>query len=125
MANTVYDSELIELQDGTEVELAPLPIGQLRRFMKAWQQFSDIENDDDAFVIYVNVSGIALEKTVGKQFAKNGRDEENVISDEYREHLEDILDMDTIFKIIEVCGGIKLNDPKLLEQAAAAAAGTT
>ena len=32
----------------------------------------------------------------------------------------DILDMQTIFKIIEVCGGIKLNDPKLMETALAA-----
>ncbi len=33
----------------------------------------------------------------------------------------DVLDQLTVFKIIEVCGGIKLNDPKLMEAALAAA----
>lgn len=33
----------------------------------------------------------------------------------------DILDQLTVFKIIEICGGIKLNDPKLMEMAIKAA----
>ena len=33
----------------------------------------------------------------------------------------DILDQLTVFKIIEICGGIKLNDPKLMAAALAAA----
>lgn len=44
-----------------------------------------------------------------------------------RELLEDALDMPTIYKIIELCGGIKLDDPNLVAAATAAmtAAGGT
>lgn len=34
-----------------------------------------------------------------------------------REELEDALDMPTIMKIVEVCGGIKMDDPNLLAAA--------
>lgn len=125
MAKTVYDSVDITLQDGREVTLVPLAIGRLRRFMKAWSEFANIENEDDAFDIYINCCGIALEKAVQTDF-NSTKDTENVIPDDYREYLEDVLDMDTIYKVLEVCGGLKLNDPKLLAEAerlAAEAAG--
>ncbi len=116
MAKTVYDSEDITLQDGREVTLVPLAIGRLRRFMKAWGEFANIENEDQAFDIYINCCGIALEKSVSNDFEKTS-DSEKVITDEYREYLEDVLDMDTIYKVLDVCGGLKLNDPKLLAEA--------
>ncbi len=34
---------------------------------------------------------------------------------------EDIIDLETAYKVIEVCGGVKLNDPKLVETAQAIA----
>lgn len=116
MANTVYDSETISLQDGKEVTLVPLAIGRLRRFMKAWGEFANLEDEDQAFDIYINCCGIALEKDFANDF-ETTKDTEKVIPDDYREHLEDVLDMDTIYKILDVCGGLKLNDPKLLEAA--------
>lgn len=116
MAKTVYDSEEITLQDGREVTLVPLAIGRLRRFMKAWGEFANISDEDEAFDIYINCCGIALEKSVESDFEKT-KDSEKTLTDEYREYLEDVLDMDTIYKILDVCGGLKLNDPKLLEEA--------
>lgn len=116
MAKTVYDSVDITLQDGREVTLVPLAIGRLRRFMKAWGEFANIENEDQAFDIYINCCGVALEKAVSGEFEKTA-DSEKVITDDYREYLEDVLDMDTIYKVLEVCGGLKLNDPKLLAEA--------
>lgn len=116
MAKTVYDSEDITLQDGREVTLVPLAIGRLRRFMKAWGEFANIKDEDQAFDIYINCCGIALEKAVEGDF-NSTKDSEKIITDDYREYLEDVLDMDTIYKILEVCGGLKLNDPKLLAEA--------
>lgn len=116
MATTVYSSETIKLQDDREVTLVPLAIGRLRRFMKAWGEFANLKEEDTAFDIYINCCGIALEKEVADTF-ENTRDDEKVLSDDYREYLEDVLDMDTIYKILEICGGLKLNDPKLLEAA--------
>ena len=127
MAKTVYDSVDITLQDGREVTLVPLAIGRLRRFMKEWGEFANIKDEDDAYDIYINCCGIALEKAVAEDFEVT-KDSEKVLTDEYREYLEDVLDIDTIYKILEITGGLKLNDPKLLEEverqaAAAQAAG--
>lgn len=116
MAKTVYDTETITLQGGKEVTLMPLAIGRLRRFMKAWGDFANVTEEDQVFDIYINCCGIALEKSFEEDFNKLS-DTEKVLSDDYREHLEDVLDMDTIYKILDVCGGLKLNDPKLLEEA--------
>jgi hypothetical protein len=114
MATTVYDSVTIALQDGKEVTLVPLALGRLRKFMDAWKKFTDIKEEDEAFDIYVNCCGISLAKQLSDTFEKPVGDD-GTLSADYREYLEDTLDMDTIFKILEVCGGLKLNDPKLLE----------
>jgi len=96
--------------------------------MKAWGEFADLKNEDQAFDIYINCCGIALEKAVQDDFDKTS-DVDKVLTDEYRAYLEDVLDMDTIYEILDVCGGLKLNDPKLLEEAQRvameAAAGTS
>ena len=128
MATRVYSSEVIELQDGKEVNLKPLAIGRLRKFMAAWQEFATIEKEEDAFNIYINCCGIALSKELADDYpVTEGERADDVLNDSYREYLEYVLDMDTIYKILDVCGGLKLNDPKLLAEAeriAAEAAGT-
>lgn len=126
MASEVYEVEEIALQDGKDVTLRPLPIGRLRRFMKAWGKFSEADTDDDGFTVFINCAGIALEENFKGQFdslkaTKEEQDNGEFLSEEYREHLEDVLDLETIYKILEVCGGIKLNDPKLIEAALAEA----
>jgi hypothetical protein len=89
--------------------------------MKAWGEFANIKTEDEAFDIYINCCGIALEKDFREDFGNETLDSEKVLTDQYREHLEDVLDMDTIYKILEITGGLKLNDPKLLEAAEEAA----
>lgn len=122
MATRVYSVEIIELQDGTEVTLKPLAIGRLRRFMEAWSKASDLPEGDDGFGIFIDCCGIALEENYKGKFeslraSKEELAEGEVLSAEYRQYLEDTLDLDTIYKILEVSGGIKLNDPKLMEAA--------
>jgi hypothetical protein len=41
---------------------------------------------------------------------------EGELADDYREHLEEILDMPTVYEVLDVCGGLKLNDPKLIQE---------
>lgn len=120
MAKTVYDVEEIELQDGTLVTLRPLAISRLRRFMKVWEKIKDIDpTDEDASLnIFIGCAGICIEDSLKGVFEKTSTPEG--ITEEYRTHLEDVLDMDTIYKILEVCGGLKLNDPNLMEAAATA-----
>lgn len=123
MAKTVYNTETILLQDETDVTLKPLVLGRLKKFMKAWGEFDNIKVDDDAFDIYLHCGGIALAKELvekGKVENPFTDSEEYELTDEYKKYLEDVLDMDTIFKVLEVCGGLKLNDPKVQEAALAA-----
>ena len=124
MATTVYNQETIALQDGTEVTLKPLPIGRLRRFMKAWEKFTEVKTDEDGFDVLLNCAGIAVEADFKGKFdaLKAPADSGEFLSEEYKSYLEDVLDLDTIYKVLEVCGGLKLNDPKLMEAALAAAA---
>lgn len=127
MATQVYAQKEINLQDGTEVTLRPCPIGRLRRFMEAWSKFSEVKTDDDGYDVFINCAGIALEENFkGKFDTLKANDTEKkkgeVLNADYKEYLEDTLDLDTIYIVLDVCGGLKLNDPKLMEAALAAAA---
>lgn len=122
MATTVYDEVEIALQDNTEVTLKPLPIVQLRRFQAAWKEISNLKGDDDdekeayVFTVYINCAGIALENQFKalEKFTETKGKLKDPLSKEYRDYLESVLDIDTIYKILEVAGGLKLNDPNLL-----------
>ena len=119
MATTVYTVEEIILQSGREITLRPNSITVQRKFMKAFREVIkdnenpeaedfDIFDQDKTFDQMVGLAAICLTK-----IAPDLADAEN------REELEDEVDEPTVYKIIEVCGGIKLNDPNLLEAAAA------
>lgn len=124
MANKVYNEETLTLQDDTEVTVRPLPIGRLRRFMEAWEKFGEIKSDQDGFNVFINCAGIAIEHEFKGKFDSlkaPASAEGEWLSEEYKDYCEEVLDLDTIYKIIEVAGGLKLNDPKLLEAAMEAA----
>lgn len=124
MPNEVFKSEDITLQDDTDVTLRPLPIGRLRRFMDAWAAFAAADTDDEGFDVFINCAGISLESHYKGKFDTLRATEEDkkkgeFLSGEYKSHLEDILDLETIYKILDVCGGVKLTtDPKALEEQA-------
>jgi len=125
MATKVYNEETISLQDGTEVTLRPLPIGRLRRFMKAWEEIGDVKDDGEGFGVFINCAGIGIEHEFKGKFDSlkaPAAEEGEFLSAEYKEYLEEVLDLDTIYKVLDVAGGLKLNDPKLLEAAAKLAA---
>jgi hypothetical protein len=103
-ATTVYTIEEVILQDENVAVLKPLPIKQLRKFMTELEKLGKTENEEDGVDIMTTMAGICLQKQLP-----------DLVSD--RDALEDALDMPTIYKIVEVCGGVKLNDPKLLEMA--------
>ncbi len=132
MANTVYNKIDIALQDGTDVELYPLPINQLRRFMKVWATVENIKSEDadslDVLDIYIDLAGISLENQLNgsedlkDKFVKTRGTGDKTLDTKYKDYLESVLDSETIFKILDICGGLKLNDPKFMEAVAQAAA---
>jgi len=109
LATQVFKTEAFTLQDESEVEVKPLTINRLRKFMAVITKMNDIEDEADAVDVLFDAAVIAI--------AKNRPD-----LAEDREKLEDILDMPTLHKILEVAGGVKLNDPN---PTAAGLVGTT
>ena len=107
LATAVYDVDKIKLQDGTEVELKPLTIKQLRKFMEVIQKTTEAETEDQTLDILIDACAVALEKQI-PDLTKD------------RDTFEDVLDVPTINRILEVCGGIKMDDPNLLAAAALA-----
>jgi hypothetical protein len=110
MATSVYETVEIELMDGTKIKMRPLKISLLRDFMKEFQKIGEegiAEDNIKSMDLLLDCAVIAM-----KQF-----DEELAT----KEKLEDILDLPTVYKIIEVAAGIKLNDPNALAAALAGA----
>ena len=104
MATTVYDVEEIQLQNGVNVKLKPLTIKELRKFMAAIAKTAEVTTEDETLTILIDACAVALEKQL-PELVKN------------RDELEDVLDVPTINRILEVCGGIKMDDPNLLAAA--------
>lgn len=104
MATTVYDVQEIELQNGARVKLKPLTIKELRKFMTVIQKTAEVTNEDDTLNILIEACGVALEKQLPE-----------LVKD--RDAFEDALDVPTINRILEVCGGMKMDDPNLLAAA--------
>ncbi len=105
MANSVYTIEEIVLQDGNEVTLKPLNIKGLRKFMKKFKEIDKLKDDDQVVDFLIDVGQLCL-SSLHPEYAD---------TDKY----EDAVDMPTVHKIIEICGGVKLNDPELMAAAAA------
>ncbi len=104
MATTVYDVEEIQLQNGATVKLKPLTIKELRKFMAAIAKTAEVTTEDETLTILIDACAVALEKQL-PDLVKN------------RDAFEDTLDVPTINRILEVCGGIKMDDPNLLAAA--------
>ena len=108
MATSVYQTVEVELQDGTVLTMRPLKISVLREFMKEFQKISDekiAEDNIKSMNLPLNCAAIAM-----RQYSPE-------LSDKTK--LEDVIDLPTIYKVIEVAAGIKLNDPNALAEALA------
>ena len=104
MATTVYDVEEIQLQNGSTVKLKPLTIKELRKFMKVIQKTQEVTSEDETLTILIEACAVALEKQLP-----------DLVKD--IDAFEDTLDVPTINRILEICGGIKMDDPNLLAAA--------
>ena len=106
MATSVYEVVEIELIDGTKIKLRPLKISLLRDFMKRFQGLDNVEiasDNEKSMDLLMDCISIAM-----KQYSPE-------LSD--REKLEDVIDLPTVYKIIEIAAGVKLNDPNLMAAA--------
>jgi hypothetical protein len=110
MATSIYEVVEVELLDGSQISMKPLKISLLRDFMKEFQKISDpkiAEDNIKSMDLLLSCATIAM-KQYNPELAT-------------KEQLEEIMDLPTVYKVIEVAAGIQLNDPNAL---AAALVGT-
>lgn len=97
MATKVYEIDMIEFIDGTEIEIKPLKIKYLREFMEVFDLMYMAKNDEQAIRILAECARVCM-----KQFYP---------SIKTIEELEDSLDLPTIYRILDIAAGIKINNP--------------
>lgn len=101
MATTIYNTQIVHLFDGTELEITPLKIKYLREFMDTFQNIKNAKGDDESIAVLVECVRICM-----KQYYP-------AISGSI-EKIEENIDMPTIYKVLDASAGIKIN--KKLEQ---------
>jgi len=97
MATKIYNNKIIKLIDGTEIEAMPLKIKYLREFMDAFQVVHTAKNDDEAIGLLAECARIAM-KQYYPPISKSIED------------LEDNLDLPNIYAVLDIAGGIKINN---------------
>jgi hypothetical protein len=97
MPTTVYNSENIVLVDGTEIYITPLKIKYLRQFMESFELVKALGNTDEAFDQLLECVRIAM-----KQYFPAIKTVNDVA---------DNLDMATMYRLIDIAGGISNKKP--------------
>lgn len=102
MATTVYDVEEIQLSNGETLVIKPLTIKHLKKFLKVMKKMEDpkIESEEQVMEIFVEGAMVCLEQLKPE------------LSEDL-EAFEEVIEVPTLMKILEVAGGLKLNDPNL------------
>lgn len=102
MTTTINEPLTITLTDGTVIETRPLKISLLRSFMKSFDGLAEVAEDNDKSMdILLQCASIAL-----KQYKPEIADD--LVA------LEDLLDLPTVYKLVEAASGINLTDTALL-----------
>lgn len=96
MATTIHESEVIKLLDGTEISIRPLKISLLRSFMSKFEGIAKVaDNNEKSMNLLIECVRIAMEQ-YSPELAKDP------------EKLEEVLDLPTVYKIVEVASGADL-----------------
>ena len=102
MATTVHEGRELILMDGTKIKVRPLKISLLRPFMTKFEKIAEVaENNEKSMALLMECVQIAMEQ-YSPELSKE------------KDKLEDILDLPTVYEIIEAASGVKLSDANAL-----------
>jgi hypothetical protein len=97
MATTIHEEKTLVLIDGTEIKVRPLKISLLRPFLKKFEGVGAVAEDNEkSMTLLVECVQIAM-----KQYKPE-------LSDDIAK-LEELLDLPTVYKIVEAASGTNLN----------------
>ena len=102
MSTTINEIKTVELLDGTKISVRPLKISLLRPFMTKFEGIAEVaDNNEKSMTLLMECVQIAL-----KQYAPE------LATD--LKALEELLDLPTVYKIVEEASGIKLSEASLM-----------
>jgi len=102
MSTTINETKTVELLDGTKISVRPLKISLLRPFMSKFEGIAEVaDNNEKSMTLLMECVQIAL-----KQYAPE------LATD--LKALEELLDLPTVYKIVEEASGIKLSEASLM-----------
>jgi hypothetical protein len=96
MATKVYESGFIQLIDGTVLHITPLKIVYLRDFMDEFSNFGKAQSEEETMDILLVCGAIAMKQYCSQIATK--------------ELLEDSIDMDTLYDLLDFSAGIQLKN---------------
>jgi hypothetical protein len=96
MATKIYETKKISLVDDRIVVVSPLKIKYLREFLETFETIKQAKTDDESISVLAHCALIAMQ-----QYCPSIKTIED---------LEDNLDLPTIYEIIDVAAGIKVNE---------------
>lgn len=96
MATKVYDTKKILLIDDSVITAAPLKIKYLREFLETFETIKQAKTDDESIAVLAQCALVTMQ-----QYCP---------SIKTIEELEDSIDLPTIYEIIDIAAGIKINE---------------
>lgn len=102
MTTKVNEEKNIKLIDGTEIKVRPLKISLLRDFMKKFEEVSKVaDSNDKSMDVLMSCVQIAM-----RQYKPELADD--------LVKLEDIIDLPTVYEIVEAASGINLDSSSFI-----------
>jgi uncharacterized protein YaaN involved in tellurite resistance len=102
MATNVNEEKTVKLMDGQEISLRPLKISLLRPFMQKFEKIQEVASDNDKSMnILIECVQIAM-----KQYKPE-------LAEDIKA-LEEILDLPTVYRIVEEASGARVSDGNLI-----------
>lgn len=96
MSTTTFQAETLTLIDGTTIEVRPLKISLLKPFMKKFEGVAEVAEDNEKSIsLLLECVAIAM-----KQY--------NPLLASDPAKLEEVLDLPTVYKIVEAASGVNL-----------------
>jgi hypothetical protein len=96
MATKIYDTKKISFVDDKVITIAPLKIKYLREFLEKFETIKQAKTDDESISVLAECALIAMQ-----QYCPSIKTIED---------LEDSLDLPTIYDVIDIAAGIKINE---------------
>ncbi len=81
--------------------------------MAKMDEFQKVENENEGLEVLLDAAAICLMKERPELWEKEKNDGKGGYSD----LAEETFDMPTVYRILDVCGGVKLDDPNLVAAA--------